>query len=299
MQQKKTKKARKHLAQALKDQLLLEVGLKCPVPKCTHEEGLEIHHIDDDPSNDDPMNLLVLCSFHHTQATYGRLSKRMCRDIKHMLIETGHRSFSGVKYYNKEEFELLDSRTAFFNEAIRLISLEPRKLRIMLVGPVFLHPDWIFARRDKVETRPSFARQFQSYLFGSLAVDRDIRILLNNTERYIQVLRKLLKGSELQRFKTDVLANLRVLVEQDVHRSVGLCCLNPGYYQMVYITERACLETSRETIDTPIKGGAVCRDPFYISKQIDKFDRIYDNAFQGVDRELNTLRHFVDSIELK
>src|ERR1043165_5793302 len=104
--EKKNKKTRKHIPQALRVQLWLEVGLRCPVPKCTHEEGLEIHHIDDDPSNDDPLNLLVLCSFHHTRATYGKLSKRMCRQIKQQVVDSGHQSFSGIKYYDREEFEL-------------------------------------------------------------------------------------------------------------------------------------------------------------------------------------------------
>jgi 5-methylcytosine-specific restriction endonuclease McrA len=41
-------------------------GDQCVI--CGNNDGLHIHHIDTDPTNDDPANLVTLCSFCHARA---------------------------------------------------------------------------------------------------------------------------------------------------------------------------------------------------------------------------------------
>lgn len=61
------------------------LGYKCAVGTCTSEIGLQIHHIDEDPSNNAPANLLLLCANHHSLATEGKMDRKACRDIKRRL----------------------------------------------------------------------------------------------------------------------------------------------------------------------------------------------------------------------
>lgn len=41
-------------------------GHRCVI--CDEKDGLHIHHIDQDPTNDDPLNLVTLCNFCHARA---------------------------------------------------------------------------------------------------------------------------------------------------------------------------------------------------------------------------------------
>lgn len=57
----------------------------CSMPRCSSDSALEFHHIDGDPSNNDPENLLVLCSNHHATCTKGSIDANDCRHIKKHL----------------------------------------------------------------------------------------------------------------------------------------------------------------------------------------------------------------------
>lgn len=46
--------------------VLARDGDQCVI--CGNRDGLNIHHIDTDPTNDDPSNLVTLCSFCHARA---------------------------------------------------------------------------------------------------------------------------------------------------------------------------------------------------------------------------------------
>jgi len=52
---------------------------------CRAESTLDFHHIDQDPSNNEPDNLIVLCSNHHRMATDGRVDRKACLAIKKSL----------------------------------------------------------------------------------------------------------------------------------------------------------------------------------------------------------------------
>jgi hypothetical protein len=58
--------------------LFVGAGYRCSVAQCTAEAALEIHHIDENPTNHDAGNLLVLCANHQTQATNGQIDRLAC-----------------------------------------------------------------------------------------------------------------------------------------------------------------------------------------------------------------------------
>jgi hypothetical protein len=71
----------------VKRQVTLEAGCKCCMTNCTAEIGLQIHHIDEDPSNNDPSNLILLCANHHTLATEGKVDRKACRQLKQLAVK--------------------------------------------------------------------------------------------------------------------------------------------------------------------------------------------------------------------
>ena len=70
-------------------QVYVEAGFRCSVPRCPNNTPLETHHIDYDPSNNDPANLLVLCSNCHGRATRREIDRKACLMIKQQLSLQG------------------------------------------------------------------------------------------------------------------------------------------------------------------------------------------------------------------
>ena len=66
-------------------ELLVEAGYRCSIPKCTVDSALEFHHINGDPSNNSPQNILVVCSNHHRACTNRRIDRKACLTLKRSL----------------------------------------------------------------------------------------------------------------------------------------------------------------------------------------------------------------------
>lgn len=73
----------------VKRSLLIECGYKCSVTHCEAEASLEFHHIDNNPTNNDPENIIVFCANHHAQATKGSIRRLDCLDMKKLLKNKG------------------------------------------------------------------------------------------------------------------------------------------------------------------------------------------------------------------
>ena len=70
---------RERVSERLRTQLFYHSSFECGVPRCREDVGLEVHHIDFDPSNNSVNNLIVLCPNHHTKAHTGELSQNELR----------------------------------------------------------------------------------------------------------------------------------------------------------------------------------------------------------------------------
>lgn len=82
-------RSRPSIPRRVQDELLLESGYKCAVPQCRSAHGLVFHHIDGDPSDTGPANLIVLCATHHRMATgpSPKLDRGACEMLKQTLRE--------------------------------------------------------------------------------------------------------------------------------------------------------------------------------------------------------------------
>lgn len=78
-------KERKHIPKEIEREIKVEAGHKCAVWNCYEKYGLEKHHIDGNPSNNDKDNIIYLCATHHKMADDGVISQEECHMYKKLL----------------------------------------------------------------------------------------------------------------------------------------------------------------------------------------------------------------------
>ncbi len=81
---------RKNIPAPLKKELQQEIGSTCPFCSNRDVAGFEIHHIDENPANNDPTNLLMLCGTCHNLVTQGRITRVEVEKVKKNLVFTRH-----------------------------------------------------------------------------------------------------------------------------------------------------------------------------------------------------------------
>ncbi len=101
-------------------QIKVEAGFKCSMPRCDIRHCLHIHHIDEDPSNNDPANLVLLCQNCHALATSGVVDRKACRAIKQTLT---------MQASPKSELEAMKDEIIAHMEQLVGRQTEPQPLR--------------------------------------------------------------------------------------------------------------------------------------------------------------------------
>lgn len=112
-------KRRKILPKHLQEELLIECGYKCSVPRCNITDSLEFHHINGKPSDNRKDNVVVLCAVHHHQADIKKISKKACSIMKKMLP-----SLDGFDLNKHSELSLSKEEFASFIAIARRMSKE-------------------------------------------------------------------------------------------------------------------------------------------------------------------------------
>lgn len=79
-------KARKSIPQKTKSLLQQEINSQCPICDNQNVDHFEIHHIDGNPENNSPDNLLMLCPICHSKVTKGDISEEEVKQIKTYLM---------------------------------------------------------------------------------------------------------------------------------------------------------------------------------------------------------------------
>ncbi len=193
------------------------------------------------------------------------------------------------------------SRKSYNDAVTDAINSNPRLLRAILMGPHFLHPEWIIERRMSSDPRKSFSRALREYLKTSCSIaNRDIRIITRNSKRYVDYLKSLLKPSEFSRFKTEVITNLHEIFGNPNKQSfISLCCcVDIGHFHGIVIADDVCFITSREKEESKIESGIMVRNnPVFLEWQLDKFDRAFNSAFRGIAQQIKNAETFISSLE--
>lgn len=286
---------RQNIPRDIERQIYIEAGYHCPVPNCGHEIGLDIHHIDGNPNNNKKENLILLCAVHHRLATSGKIDHKACRKIKERLSIEHTIAIPSDTYLIP-----LQTRKKYNDAVINAIESGPKLLRAITIGPHFLHPSWIMQRRLERERRNSFSSTLQNYLKESIdAYDRDIRIIVRNSNRYTHILKRLVRHPEIQDLIQEMKSNLYTIFSAPESSStISFCCLDPGYYHGVIITEKSCFVTGRKTDQSQIEYGYELKSSQAIEIELTRFDGIFDANFKGQNDEIALLESYITSLGL-
>lgn len=194
------------------------------------------------------------------------------------------------------KFERIYLTKEEFNDAvIKELEAQPKFLRAIIVGPHFLHPDWIIERRIKNESRRSFSLALRTYLEkSSYQSDRDVRLIIRNNDRYLEYLEALVKNQEINILIQEMKNNFDNIMN---NKSIRFCCKDVGFFDGVIITERSYFKYGRTSESTSIES-------FYQSNDIDKietesahFDKTFNANYKGLDNEISILNYYIMSIE--
>lgn len=85
-------KSRKKIPEKLRAKLQQEINSECPVCKDMDVGHFEVHHIDENPENNDISNLLMLCRMCHSNITKGDITFEEAKTVKKILIIRNNKS---------------------------------------------------------------------------------------------------------------------------------------------------------------------------------------------------------------
>jgi hypothetical protein len=274
---------------ALKEQLLLECGLRCPVPRCIHDVALEIHHIDGDRSNNAPVNLIVLCAVHHTLATSGKLSKNMCHALKGLLLDSFPASGTRVTR--------IGSRAEYLSAAIGALRETSLRYRSVYVGPLFAHPTWYHRRRDQISGLPNYDVEVREYIRRvPLRRRSETRFILRNVGRYHAKVDQLVHPQERSRFKRELDAEILAIWQRTGSKGPLVCCVDTGFLRIPLIHDTSCIIGSRDSEANQIQGGYLFKEQAAVERELTTYDAVFDASYRGQRTEVEALRSFVASL---
>ncbi len=145
-----SKKIRTWIPQRIRNQVLDESFWGCAVPTC-EAELIQIHHINEDPTENEPANLLPLCGYHHDMATRGTISIKDCYSLKANLRKLNRTNRIDESFFIAQKNRLAKYVTfGRFNEVLDLVTFIERACKHHTVIPpidvtAFLHAQCVEA----------------------------------------------------------------------------------------------------------------------------------------------------------
>lgn len=283
------RKLRVAIPTAIREQLALQCGLKCPVPTCSHELGLDIHHIDGSPSNNNIDNLLMLCAVHHRAAHEGRLTRRMCRSIKQFL--------AGIDPPFGPASRRLPTRTAYLETAIAELRQTVYSFRSVYVGPLFLHPAWYHNIRTRQFGTPNYdAAVFKHVKKVDNTRRQQTKIILRNTPRYIEKVNGVVEPTRKGKFKNDILKAVDEIWGRTGAKGPLICCVDTGILRIPLIHDQSCIVAVRGSVSTPITSGYIYTKSEDVAREREMYDTIFSECWRGQKDELDKLKTFINSV---
>lgn len=193
----------------------------------------------------------------------------------------------------------LESRRDFVETLRHHLETDPEWYRAQLVGPFFLLPDWLVARREQASPYFNVDSLTRSFIDERCTQrNSEIRFILTLTPRfYAKVMGYLTDRAELRRFQDDLLSEMDLVWGGSGNKGPDIACTDTGYYQIDYILPGGVLSQSRERQDAPTRGGWEYSDPGHIERVKSRFDTVFDSNYRGLETEMNTLTRHVQGLK--
>jgi hypothetical protein len=275
---------------AVRNELILQTGGYCPIPRCDNEVS-DVFPLDgnvDGPSSD---NFVPLCQKHYALVMSGVLNQEMLLTVRKLL--------SSVKTGTKAVVRELKSRADYLNEVVSQISTTGEELYVSYIGPLCLHPDWYFERRDATTKMPNMDRSIRNFLrTHSSSPSHRIRIIFRNTRRYRDKVNEAVRPTEHKRFISEVLQEIESIWGPDGEKGPDLCCYDPGFFHIQVIFAKAAVSASRPQASAPIESGLLHLEPSYVTFEKRSFNQLFDLTNRGRKKDGGFAPVHVKSLEV-
>lgn len=271
------------LPRKLRNNLLLECGGLCPVPHCTREIW-DFFPLNCDLTRE---NLLPLCHIHYSMAEDKKLSIEMLRTIRNLLRLD--------RFPTKgPSIRIIPSRDEYLREMSRQIFFTGNEFFITYVGPLCLHPDWYFEKRDEIIMQPNMDRPIRDYLRAYSDIqDKNIKIIFRNTRRYYEKVKQIISPEKCKILVNDIFFEIDRIWSKKNNKGMEICCVDTGYLHIPTIFKKVAITAFRLSEKSPIEEGALYLDEGIVELEKKRFNQIFDSNFEGIEIELKKLKDFL------
>jgi hypothetical protein len=277
------------LPKPLQDDLIFECGGTCPIPRCK-QEIWDVFTIDGNIANIIKDNLIGLCHTHFSMASAKTLTSRMLATIRALL--------SSERFPEKgPAVRKLVTREDYLRECARQLYTTEDELYIQYVGPLCLHPNWYFERRDQITKLPNMDRPVQEFIRANADKRTSkVRLTFRNAPRYVDKINEVVRPSERDKFIQEVLEIIDQIWGKEAEKGPDLCCLDTGFLHIPTIYKRVAITSSRTGASTPIQQGALYLDRDIVELEKQRFNDIFDANNRGLKQELDVLKTYVQGL---
>ena len=207
-------------------------------------------------------------------------------------------------YINKQTFRSVKFAELNIHNRDELIDAYIKSLentmsfRNILTGPLFLSPKWYRERVMANSTHQDFDSIFYSFVKENSrdSVNTNIKLILRNTPRYFAKIQEYLSIDEYNTFFSEVLQRIDELWGTDGSKGPLLCCVDPGYMQLLTISDSVGITTHRLGVNEPTRQGYITHDKDEIRKMKDTFDSMFEFNYTSQIEEIEKLKHFIKSL---
>ncbi len=187
----------------------------------------------------------------------------------------------------------LPTRTEFFDEACTQLA-KSSSMRVTFVGPVFLHPEWVYQKRHEIDRGPSFGQNVAAAILNRKNDSGgQYRFILRNQNRYIKRLSEYLSNNEKSQLVDELIYRIDSVWGSKGAHGPEIRCIDVGYGHLPHVFDDAVLFAARRSSTTGVEGGWCIENKLDIARERSRFDQLFEGAQQSQRDAIKLLNDFV------
>jgi len=219
-------------------------------------------------------------------------------DHARLFASEGHSSVENRIIPQSDGFLRIRGNEEFFEACAEQLTCS-ETVRLTVVGPTFLEPDWWIARSKAANIgRLDFTEVLKKRLLGDPALRKSEIILRNNFDRYRSNLQEYVRNDrEWRKLITEMRSCLRKLFGNAGERGPRIRCFDPGFSHLPHIFDDTVLIATRSSPLQKVNGGWKVDLPIQVASELEKWIAIFHGSNQTQQDALRELGEFLDRLE--
>lgn len=186
--------------------------------------------------------------------------------------------------------ERLTGYGAFFAGCVEALG-QSESLRMTIVGPTFLEPDWWHGRETRL---PKFSSAVRNRVVGGTLAACEL-ILRNNAPRYLANLQEFVRDEdEWNKLLDEMIGESYRVFGTNGEQGPRIRCFDPGYAFLPHLFDQSVLIGTRRSPLERVSGGWVLRARELIEIERERWDYLFEESSQSQKTALGELRAFLD-----